>query len=35
MESTTDTRKMRDIREIVRVFQFLLRLNPDFDQACD
>ncbi|RVW49147.1 hypothetical protein CK203_087469 [Vitis vinifera] len=34
IESAANTEKMRDTREREWIFQFLLNLNPGFDQAC-
>ena len=33
MKSATDTKKLKDIMERERIFQFLVVLNPEFDQA--
>ena len=35
MKCTVDSKKMRDMLEIERVFQFLLGLNPELDQTCE
>ncbi|RVX02076.1 hypothetical protein CK203_025483 [Vitis vinifera] len=35
MESAADSKKLKDMLEMERVFQFLLGLNPEFDQACE
>ena len=35
MESATNTKKLRNLLEMERVFQFLLGLNYEFDRVCN